>query len=121
MIRKVWTRKQKKQLLHDLKSNIYNECQVIKRWVKSCDNTGQLQNIIYFINDKVNQYHIILDNTFIVFWYSNAIYGEVREFLFECIKDIEELHNDMVNELKYIEELNNKKPPVIIKGFCDNY
>lgn len=117
MIRKVWTRKQKNQLLHDLKNDIYNECQVIKRWVESCDNIEQLQNIIYFINDKVNQYHIILDNTFIVFWYSDTIYREVREFLFECIKDIEELHNDVVNELKEIEEAKNKKYPIVIKGF----
>lgn len=117
MVRKVWTKKQKNQLLLDLKNNIYNECQVIKRWVESCDNIEQLQNIIYFINDKVNQYHIILDNTFIVFWYSDTIYREVREFLFECIKDIEELHNDVVNELKEIEEAKNKKYPIVIKGF----
>jgi hypothetical protein len=71
-----------------------------------------------FIYNKIKQYDCILDNTFIIFWYQNSIYQEIKQYLYLCIHDIEDLHNDKLNELQNIEDKNNKlKNPVIIKGF----
>ena len=112
------TRKQKQKLLHDLKSNIYTTLNIVESWIKSCETRDQLQSIINFLDYKVSQYDYILGNYNIAFWYTNSIYNEIKEYLFSHIKQLEELHNSILEEIVEIEkqiELEQKR--IRIVGF----
>lgn len=115
----IWTRKQKQKLLHDLKSNIYTTLNIVESWIKSCETRDQLQSILNFLEQKISQYDYILSSYNIVFWYTNSIYNEVKEYLFSHMHQIEDIHNDVVSEINEyeleIEKLKKKSPT--IRGF----
>lgn len=115
----IWTRKQKQKLLHDLKSDIYTTLNVVESWIESCENREQLQSIINFLDGKVSQYDYILSSYNIVFWYTNSIYNEVKEYLFSHVKQLEENYTEILNEINECEielEKSQKSAPTI-RGF----
>lgn len=115
----IWTRKQKQKLLHDLKSDIYTTLNVVESWIESCENREQLQSIINFLDRKVSQYDYILSSYNIVFWYTNSIYNEVKEYLFSHVKQLEENYTEILNEINEYEielEKSQKSAPTI-RGF----
>lgn len=115
----IWTRKQKQKLLHDLKSDIYTTLNVVESWIESCENREQLQSIINFLDRKVSQYDYILSSYNIVFWYTNSIYNEVKEYLFSHVKQLEENYTEVLNEInEYEMELEKtRKTAPTIRGF----
>jgi hypothetical protein len=119
MKKRIWTRKQKQKLLHDLKSNIYTTLTVVETWIGSCENREQLQSIINFLDRKVSQYDYILSSYNIAFWYTNSIYNEVKEYLFSHVKQLEENYTGILNEINEYEielEKSQKSAPTI-RGF----
>lgn len=115
----IWTRKQKQKLLHDLKSDIYTTLNIVESWIESCENREQLQSIINFLDRKVSQYDYILSSYNIVFWYTNSIYNEVKEYLFSHVKQLEENYTEILNEINEYEielEKSQKSAPTI-RGF----
>ena len=115
----IWTRKQKQKLLHDLKSDVYTTLNVVESWIKSCENRDQLQSIINFLDRKISQYDYILSSYNIVFWYTNSIYDEVKEYLFSHVKQLEENYTEILNEINECEielEKSQKSAPTI-RGF----
>ena len=115
----IWTRKQKQKLLNDLKSNIYTTLKHVEVWIDSCESREQLQSILNFLEQKISQYDYILSSYNIVFWYTNSIYNEVKEYLFSHMHQIEDIHNGVVEEINEyeleIEKLKKKSPA--IRGF----
>ena len=113
----IWTKKQKQKLLNELKSNIYTTLKVVETWVESCESQDQLQSIINFLDRKVSQYDYILSSYNIALWYADSIYDEVKEYLFSHIKQIEGIHNEILEEINCLEQEMNTKKPIVIRGF----
>ena len=95
----IWTRKQQRNLLHDLKNKVYNEFVVINRWIESCENREQLQNIINFMSFKIDIYHNILDSYELDIVSSLVIYKDFREFLNLIIFNSETIYNSVLEEI----------------------
>ena len=115
----IWIRKQKQKLLNELKSDIYTTLKHVEVWMDSCESREQLQSILNFLEQKISQYDYILSSYNIVFWYTNSIYNEVKEYLFSHMHQIEDIHNGVVEEINEyeleIEKLKKKSPT--IRGF----
>lgn len=115
----IWTRKQQRNLLHDLKSKVYNEFVVINRWIESCENREQLQNILNFMSFKIDIYHNILDSYELDIISSLVIYKDFRDFFDSILQNSETIYNRVLEEIIEKEQQENIKKPIIIKGFCD--
>ena len=115
----IWTRKQKQKLLNELKSDIYTTLKHVEVWMNSCESREQLQSILNFLEQKISQYDYILSSYNIVFWYTNSIYNEIKDYLFSHIKYLEEINNDILSEINEYEielEKSQKSAPTI-RGF----
>ena len=119
MKRVIWTRKQRKNLLHDLKSKVYNEFVIINRWIESCENREQLQNIINFMSFKIDIYYNILDSYELDIASSLIIYKDFRDFFDSILKNTETIYNNILEEIIEREQQENIKKTIVIKGFCD--
>lgn len=115
----IWTRKQQRNLLHDLKNKVYNEFAIINRWIESCENKEQLQNIINFMSFKIDIYHNILDSYELDIASSLVIYKDFRKFLYPIISNSEAIYNRVLEEIIEKEQQKSIKKPIVIKGFCD--
>ena len=115
----IWTRKQQRNLLHDLKSKVYNEFVVINRWIESCENREQLQNIINFMSFKIDIYHNILDGYELDIASSVVIYKDFKEFFDSILRNSEVIYNRVLEELIEKEQQENIKKTIVIRGFCD--
>lgn len=115
----IWTRKQQRNLLRDLKSKVYNEFVVINRWIESCKNKEQLQNIINFISFKIDIYHDILDSYELDIASSVVIYKDFKEFFNSILRNSETIYNRVLEEIIEKEQQGNIKKPIVIRGFCD--
>ena len=115
----IWTRKQQRNLLHDLKNKVYNEFAVINRWIESCENREQLQNIINFMSFKIDIYHNILDSYELDIASSLVIYKDFRKFLYPIISNSEIIYNRVLEEIIEKEQQKSIKKPIVVKGFCD--
>ena len=115
----IWTRKQKQKLLNELKSDIYTTLKHVETWMSSCESREQLQSVLNFLEQKISQYDYILSNYHIVFWYTNSIYDEIKEYLFSHIKYLEEINNDILNEINEyeLEIQKHQKEAAVIRGF----
>lgn len=113
----IWTRKQKQKLLNELKSDIYTTLKQVESWIDGCESREQLQSVINFIEQKISQYDYILSSYNIVLWYEKSIYDEIKEYLFSHVKQIEEIHNGILEEINCYEQELNTKHPVTIMGF----
>ena len=72
-----------------------------------------------FLEQKISQYDYILSSYNIVFWYTNSIYNEIKDYLFSHIKYLEEINNDILSEINEYEielEKSQKSAPTI-RGF----
>lgn len=115
----IWTRKQQKNLLHDLKSKVYSEFVIINRWIESCKNRDQLQNIINFMSFKIDIYHNILDSYELDIASSLVVYKDFRDFFDSILRNSETIYNRVLEEIIEKEQQENVKKPVVIRGFCD--
>lgn len=115
----IWTRKQQRNLLHDLKNKVYNEFVVINRWVESCENREQLQNCINFMSFKIDVYHNILDSYEFDIASSLVIYKDFRDFFDSILQNSETIYNRVLEEIIEKEQQKSNKKPVVIRGFCD--
>lgn len=115
----IWTRKQQKNLLHDLKSKVYNEFAVINRWIESCKNKEQLQNIINFISFKIDIYHNILDSYELDIISSLVIYKDFRDFFDSILRNSEVIYNRVLEEIIEKEQQESVKKTIVIRGFYD--
>lgn len=115
----IWTRKQQRNLLHDLKSKVYNEFVVINRWIKSCENREQLQNILNFMSFKIDIYHNMLDSYELDIISSLVIYKDFRDFFDSILQNSETIYNRVLEEIIEKEQQENIKKTIVIKGFCD--
>lgn len=115
----IWTRKQQRNLLRDLKNKVYNEFVVINRWIESCENREQLQNIINFMSFKIDIYHNILDSYELDIASSLVIYKDFRKFLYPIISNSEAIYNRVLEEIIEKEQQESIKKPIVVKGFCD--
>lgn len=115
----IWTRKQQRNLLHDLKNKVYNEFVVINRWIESCENREQLQNIINFMSFKIDIYHNILDSYELDIASSLVIYKDFRKFLYPIISNSETIYNSVLEEIIEKEQRESIKKPIVVRGFCD--
>ena len=115
----IWTRKQKQKSLNELKSDIYTTLKHVEVWMNSCESREQLQSILNFLEQKISQYDYILSSYNIVFWYTNSIYNEIKDYLFSHIKYLEEINNNILSEINEYEielEKSQKSAPTI-RGF----
>lgn len=115
----IWTRKQQRNLLRDLKNKVYNEFVVINRWIESCENRDQLQNIINFMSFKINIYHNILDSYELDIISSLVIYKDFRDFFDSILQNSETIYNRVLEEIIEKEQQESNKKSIVIKGFCD--
>lgn len=115
----IWTRKQQRNLLHDLKNKVYNEFVVINRWIESCKNREQLQNIINFMSFKIDIYHNILDSYELDIASSLIIYKDFRDFFDDILQNSEIIYNRVLEEIIEKEQQESIKKPIVVKGFCD--
>ena len=115
----IWTRKQQKNILHDLKNKVYNEFVIINKWIKSCENREQLQNIIKFIDFKIETYFDVFERYDLDIASSLVIYKDFKEFLNLIISNSMAIYNSILEEIIEKEQQKNIKKPIVIRGFCD--
>lgn len=114
----VWSKKQKNNLIHDFNIEFHKIFYNINKWIQTCENVEQLENIYNFIELKIDHINNKLKKYWVAPWLSKSLNKKLQDNLQAYLDNLQAEYECVQAEFKMLEEQLIKESKIIkVKGF----